>query len=191
MFKAEVQRVEDHLLVRQIVLGNTNAFRFIVLRYQKQLFRYLQNFGISAAQVEEIAQDVFLKAYKNLTTYDPDKSQFNIWLFVIAKNSALNAISKYSNKNEVLIDVESNVSDHSTPLSSLEHDVLKKNLSLSLNQLPVPFRNVITLFHLNELSIEEISNVENCHIGTVKSRLHRAKAMLKEIILKNYGSESL
>lgn len=191
MFKAEGQRVEDQFLVRQILSGNTNAFRFIVLRYQKPIFRYLRSFGISETQVEEIAQDIFVKAFKNLSTYDQEKSQLNTWLFVIAKNSALNAISKHSAKNEILSEEEPEQVDTSTPLSALEQTVLKRNLDQSIRQLPLQFRSVITLFHFNEMSLEEISEIEQCNIGTVKSRLHRGKTMLREIILKNYGTESL
>lgn len=183
--------MEDQFLVRQILSGNTNAFRFIVLRYQKPIFRYLRSFGISETQVEEIAQDIFVKAFKNLSTYDQEKSQLNTWLFVIAKNSALNAISKHSAKNEILSEEEPEQVDTSTPLSALEQTVLKRNLDQSIRQLPLQFRSVITLFHFNEMSLEEISEIEQCNIGTVKSRLHRGKTMLREIILKNYGTESL
>jgi len=183
--------VEDQFLIRQILSGNTNAFRFLVLRYQKQIFRYLRSFGIVDAQVEEIAQDIFVKAFKNLSTYDHEKNQFNTWLFAIAKHSALNAISKHSAKNEILSEEEPEEIDTSTPLSALEQTILKKNLDQSIRQLPLQFRNVITLFHFNEMSLEEISEVEQCNVGTVKSRLHRGKTMLRDIILKNYGTESL
>lgn len=191
MFKTEGQKVEDQFLIRQILSGNTNAFRFLVLRYQKQIFRYLRSFGIVDAQVEEIAQDIFVKAFKNLSTYDHEKNQFNTWLFAIAKHSALNAISKHSAKNEILSEEEPEEIDTSTPLSALEQTILKKNLDQSIRQLPLQFRNVITLFHFNEMSLEEISEVEQCNVGTVKSRLHRGKTMLRDIILKNYGTESL
>jgi RNA polymerase sigma factor (sigma-70 family) len=191
VLKAEGQRVEDQFLVRQILSGNTSAFRFVVLRYQKPIFRYLRSFGIAETQVEEVAQDVFVKTFRNLSTYDREKSQFNTWLFVIAKNSALNVISKHSVKNEILLIEEPELVDESTPLSTLEKTVLKRNLDQSIKQLPLQFRNVITLFHFNEMSLEEISEVEQCNIGTVKSRLHRGKTMLRDIILKNYGTESI
>lgn len=183
--------MEDQFLVRQILSGNTSAFRFVVLRYQKPIFRYLRSFGIAETQVEEVAQDVFVKTFRNLSTYDREKSQFNTWLFVIAKNSALNVISKHSVKNEILLIEEPELVDESTPLSTLEKTVLKRNLDQSIKQLPLQFRNVITLFHFNEMSLEEISEVEQCNIGTVKSRLHRGKTMLRDIILKNYGTESI
>jgi RNA polymerase sigma factor (sigma-70 family) len=191
VFSVKGSKVEDHFLIRQVLDGNANAFRFLVLRYQKPVFRYLKSFGLSDPQVEEIAQDAFIKAYKGLSNYQQDKGQFNTWLFVIAKNSALNAISKHAHIKEVYSDEEFEEIQNETPLSSLEKSGLKKNINHSVNQLPIPFKNVITLFHFNELSMEEISEIEQCNLGTVKSRLHRAKSMLKEIILKNYGSEAL
>lgn len=191
MFSAKGISVEDQFLIRQVLAGNTNAFRFLILRYQKSIFRYLRSFGLPDSQIEEVAQDIFVKAYKALSSYEAEKSQFKTWLFVIAKNSALNTVTKHSHLNEILVEQEPDVAHNETPLSSLEQSVLKKNLNSSVNQLPVHFKNVITLFHFNEMSLEEISTIEQCDLGTVKSRLHRAKAMLKKIILKNYGTESL
>jgi RNA polymerase sigma factor (sigma-70 family) len=183
--------VEDQFLIRQILDGNSNAFKFLVLRYQKSIFRYLRSFGIADPQVEEVAQDVFIKSYKALRDYNQEISQFNTWLFAIAKNCALNAISKHSYFCEVLSEDEPEDINFETPLLALEKVDLKKSLSYSIDQLPLSFRNVIALFHLNEMSLEEVAEIEQCSLGTVKSRLHRAKAMLRQIILKNYGLESL
>lgn len=183
--------MEDQFLIRQVLGGNTSAFRMIVLRYQKPLFCYLRSFKLAEAQVEEIAQDVFLRVYKNLHEYDCEKSQFNTWLFVIAKNCALNLMAKHSHQKETLSESEVDVVHDETPLSSLEQVTLKKNLNQCIRKLPTHFQNAVTLFHLNELSLEEVADVEECSVGTVKSRIHLAKIMLKEIILKNYGSESL
>ncbi len=191
MFHAKGIRLEDQFLIRQVLDGNTNAFRFLVLRYQKPIFRYLGSFGIAERQIEEVAQDIFLRVYKSLAQYQSEKSQFNTWLFVIAKNCALNAVSKHSFSKELLSEIEPEESHMDTPLAALERSGLKKNLHHAIATLPVPFKNVITLFHFSEMSLEEISEIEKCSLGTVKSRLFRAKSMLKEIILKNYGSEAL
>jgi RNA polymerase sigma factor (sigma-70 family) len=183
--------LEDSFIIRQVLAGNTNAFRFLVLRYQKTLFRYLQSFGLPLAQIEEIAQDSLVKAFKSLSDYDEKQSQFNTWLFTIAKRSALNAISKHGYRKEIFSEEEPEGEHDDTPLSQLEGVFLKKNLADAISLLPISFRNVVTLFHLNEMTLEEISQIEACSLGTVKSRLHRAKAMLREIILKNSKSEAL
>lgn len=181
--------MEDEFIIKQVIAGHNQAYRFLVLRYQRSVFRYVHSFGLRKSHVEEIAQDVFVNAYKSLLNFDSRQSQFQTWLLVIAKNAALNALSKHSYQKEIFNDEGIDTVEVTTPLTLLENKVVKEMLNECMDQLPLQFKRVLTLFHLNEMSLEEISQVESCSLGTVKSRLHRAKNMLKELIIKKYGSE--
>ena len=185
MMKSKGIQLKDELIINQILAGRPDAFRLLILRYQQPVFRYLKSFGIKAEMVEEIAQETFLRAYKNLLTFDSTQASFVTWIFVIAKNLALNEMARHSyHKEEITDDVpEQLVSEN--PLSLLETKETSKKLQDVLKQLPLQFRNAITLFHLNEMSIEEISVIESCSKGTVKSRIFRGREILKRLLPVN------
>ena len=82
--------MDDGFLIRQTLSGKRNAFRMLVVRYQRPLFRFLGGFGLGQAIAEELAQETFLRAFRNLPGYDAGKAKFSSWLFTIAKNLALN-----------------------------------------------------------------------------------------------------
>src|SRR5512147_605104 len=86
--------MDDGFLIRQVLGGNRNAFRMLVVRYQRPLFRLLAGFGLAQAVSEELAQEVFLRAFRNLSTFDPAKASFATWLFTIAKRLALNEVAR-------------------------------------------------------------------------------------------------
>jgi RNA polymerase sigma-70 factor, ECF subfamily len=81
--------MDDGFLIRQTITGNRNAFRLLVVRYQRPLFRFLGGFGLGQAVAEELAQEAFLRAYRNLANYDAAKAKFSSWLFMIAKHLAM------------------------------------------------------------------------------------------------------
>lgn len=191
MFKTEGIKLEDNFIIEQVTSGNTNAYRFLVLRYQKPLFKYLKSFGFNSSIVEEIAQETFIKAFKNLKGFDKEQSRFSTWLFVVAKNTALNELSRHAYKKEMTFKEFPEIESNSSPISAYEEGELKANLGELMKELPIQFRNALTLFHLNEMSLDEISQIENCSLGTVKSRIHRAKEMLKNLIKQKYGTEGL
>lgn len=191
MFKTEGIKLEDNFIIAQVTSGNTNAYRFLVLRYQKPLFKYLKSFGFNASIVEEIAQETFIKAFKNLKGFNQEQSRFSTWLFVVAKNTALNELARHNYKKEMTFKEFPEVESNASPISAYEEEELKANLGELMKGLPIQFRNALILFHLNEMSLDEISQIENCSLGTVKSRIHRAKEMLKNLIKQKYGREGL
>ena len=178
--------MEDSFIVTQVNNGNTQAFRLLVLRYQKSLFRYLLSFHLPQSHVEELAQETFVRSFKSLKGYDSQKAEFSTWLFVIAKNLALNELSRHSYNKEIQINKDSDSVEYETPLSALEKKELSKNMKNWLSMLPRQFQGALTLFHLNEMSLEEIAEIESCSVGTVKSRIFRGKELLKELIVKNF-----
>ncbi len=82
--------MDDGFLIRQVLGGNRDAFRLLIVRYQRPLFRFLGGFGLDQAAAEELAQETFLRAFRDLSGYDASKASFSSWLFTIAKHLAMN-----------------------------------------------------------------------------------------------------
>lgn len=148
-------------------------------------------FGVSSQVVEELAQNVFLKAHENLDSYDPRKSKFSTWLFSIAKNQALShllrkKIKSFFGFSNELIESEKTVSDVFVYANNKQerHMILK-----ALEELPMVYRSCAIMHFLNDLSLEDIAKIQKCSLGTVKSRLSRAKTLLRKD-LKGVFNES-
>src|SRR5207249_2902626 len=92
---AHLTTLDDMFLIQQVIDGNTNAFQFLVLRYQRPIFKYLTSFNLGRPIIEELAQETFVRAFKNLRSYSAEKgASFSTWLFVIATWLALNEASR-------------------------------------------------------------------------------------------------
>lgn len=178
--------MEDQILVAQILKGNKNAFKLLVIRYQRPLFSFFRKFGLSPQKIEELAQDVFLKTYSQLHTLDFDKGSFSSWMFAIARNHAINELKK---KGEWLESEESleQLSFKESDSLSLENIVSRKLTEQTIHgfvqKVPNPFKIPLILSYINELTLEEIAAMEQCSLGTVKSRIHRGKLFLKNLLL--------
>lgn len=180
--------LDDIFLIQQTLNGNRNAFRFLVLRYQKPIFKYLSSFGLPNGNREEIAQEAFIRAFKNLAKFDPDKgASFSTWLFVIAKNLAINEINKSSYKNEISTDDTHlelpNEIFSDNPETHLNRKQTQVSINNALNEVPIEFRRAVILSQISEHSLQEIAVIENCSIGTVKSRIFRGKEILRKILI--------
>jgi RNA polymerase sigma-70 factor, ECF subfamily len=183
--------MDDLFLVKQVVNGNKNAFKFLVLRYQRPIFKFLSRFGLNPTLAEEIAQETFLRSFKNLHTYDAHQgATFSTWLFTIAKNLALNEIAKHHHHMEKTIEDPTdlyNIADENPPPSSeatYDQAQIHAQVHQAIQALPLLFRSAVILACLKEHSIEEIAQIENCSPGTVKSRIFRGKQLLKSILPK-------
>lgn len=179
--------MDDQFIINQVFAGNTAAFKVLVLRYQRPIFKFLKSFFLSDQVIEELAQETFLRAFKNLERFDPEKASFSSWLFTIAKNAAINETKKErrslpSSQEDItkLADAKSS----STFVDKHTHETDKKKLALAISQLPDIFRRAVSLSYLQELSLEDIAAIEGCSVGTVKSRIFRGKQILKDAFFK-------
>jgi RNA polymerase sigma-70 factor (ECF subfamily) len=177
--------VEDQFLINQVLAGNKNAYKLLVIRYQRPLFSFFKKFGFAPQKIEENAQEVFLKVYQHLSSFQKEKGSFSSWLFSMAKHLALNELKK---KSEILEDnniLEQLAFDNS--IESLDLMIGQKITNEKVNDLvkkiPSPFKIPVILSYIEELSIDEIAIIEKCSIGTVKSRIHRGKLALRQLIL--------
>jgi len=177
--------MEDIFIVNQIIQGNKNAFKLLILRYQRPIFSFLGNFHFPNQMIEDLAQETFLRAYKNISSFNPERgASFATWLFTISKNLALNMQAKSSYRKERPMEtVKTRVNG---PLKSFSDKLEQKNtkevVRSAVNNLPLPFKTAVALSYLDELSLEEIASIEECPVGTIKSRIFRGKKMLRQIL---------
>jgi RNA polymerase sigma-70 factor, ECF subfamily len=142
--------MDDGFIAKQVTQGNTEAYRLLVLRYERPIFRFLHSFGFRDEQVAELAQEAFLKGFKKISSYDATKSSLATWLFTIAKNCALNEKKRHANIYEFGDqDIGEYATEQDTEIVAIAHR--KQRLHQALAKLPEHFRNAITLSFLREL----------------------------------------
>jgi RNA polymerase sigma-70 factor (ECF subfamily) len=177
--------MDDRLLVEQSVQNNTDAFRFLILRYQRMVFSYLGNFQLPVQVLEDLAQESFLRAYRNITNFDSEKgASFSTWLITIARNLAINEMAKMRRRKAH--SGEFRDEDHGryekSPQEILEQRHFKSRIHDAISRLPEKFHTAVVLSYFDELSLEEIAEIENCPVGTIKSRVFRGKQILRQIL---------
>jgi len=179
--------MDDRFLVEQSAQGNPNAFKILVLRYQRMVFFYLNNFRFPEQVREDLAQEAFLRAYRNIDRFDPEKgASFSTWLMTIARNLALNERARTGLRKEQpggLRDEQHGRIERG-PQEILELRRLKSRVREAISRLPEQFHTAVVLSYFNELSLEEIAQIESCPVGTIKSRVFRGKQILREILEK-------
>ena len=185
--------MDDIFLVKQAQNGNSQAFRLLVLRYQKPLFKFLNGFRLPSGRVEEIAQDTLFKAYQNLASYDQGKgASFATWLFVIAKRLALNELDRSEYRHST-VEMDQAM-DLECPAPSAQEILVKEQTRQrvhdALRQVAEPFRSALLLSTIEELKLAEIAEIEQCSLGTVKSRIFRGKQLLAELLTKSFEADS-
>jgi len=174
----------DKVLVERCQRGDVAAFEMLVLKYQQNIFHLIYHLTNGSEQVEDLAQDVFLKAFKAIKGFRGE-SCFYTWLYRIAVNTCRNFI-KFQRKHQSydtaddtpteLDDIRFHPQD---PVHNLETKELFCEIDRAISSLSPEYRTVIILRDVKELSYDEISQVLGCPIGTVRSRLFRARADLK------------
>jgi RNA polymerase sigma-70 factor (ECF subfamily) len=173
-----IQDFEQEIM-RKVTNGDTDAFEFLVKKYEKQLFIMVANLLKRPDRVEEIVQDIFFNAYKHIRKFDPNIGKFSTWLFRIARNRCLNEIKR---KEERPLPETYDIPEEGNPEDDLINKEVLVKLNKSLNRLPYKHKVVFVLADLQGLSYEEIAQIEQTNTGTVKSRLSRARQKLRSIL---------
>jgi RNA polymerase sigma-70 factor (ECF subfamily) len=187
--------MDDRELIRQVLAGDSDAYRILVVRYQRPLFKFLRAFRLPEAVVEELAQETFLRAYRSLASYDSARgATFSTWLFTIAKNLALNESARARTRGEGRgrAGADAAAIDRAAvtappQLEALERAERRSMLGRALGALPRAFRSAVVLAYLKELSLDEIAVIERCSVGTVKSRIFRGKRLLAAALSRTEG----
>ena len=180
----------DAELVKRVQKGDKTAFDILVLKYQHKVVNLISRFVSDQAECQDIAQDAFIKAYRAIGNFRGD-SQFYTWLYRIAANTAKNHLASRARKSPIYsVDVddaehyegESGLKEYSNPENLLLTDEIKRTIFRVIEDLPDDLKSAITLRELEGLSYEEIAEVMDCPIGTVRSRIFRARdAIDKEL----------
>jgi RNA polymerase sigma-70 factor, ECF subfamily len=177
-------REVDQQLVERAQRGDKHAFGLLVTKYQRRLGRLISRFVRNAAETEDVTQEAFIKAYRALPGFRGE-SAFYTWLYRIGINTAKNYLvaNKRRAPTSTAFDAEeaeafeeaSLLHEVSTPENELMSKQVAEVVNSSLQQLPDDLRTALTLREIEGLSYEEISEVMNCPIGTVRSRIFRAR----------------
>ncbi len=175
--------MNDTELVNQILNGNENAFRYLVASHQRLVVHIVGRIVRQQEDVEDICQEVFMKVFRKIKKFRGD-SKLSTWIATIAYNSSISYLRSKSRRNEA--DVEEHIilaferSDEGQVQKVVEKAEAKKLLMEMIEKLPVNYRTVLTLFHLEEFSYKEIEEITGMPEGTIKSYLSRARNLLKE-----------
>lgn len=168
---------EDPDIVKHVLNGDVDSFRILVERYQRPVFRMIQRLIWDSHRCEEIAQDTFVTAFQKLSAFDPARSQFSTWLFTIARNKSINALKK---KNPLPTDNLPETPDSTNPSDELLDKELFTQLDETLRALPAKLQRAFILAEFEQLPYEQIAQIEGARLGTIKSRINRARARLQE-----------
>ena len=173
----------DQELVRRVQAGDQTAFNLLVLKYQHRVLKLVGRFVNDAAEAEDVAQEAFLKAYRALASFRGD-SAFYTWLYRIAINTAKNAlVSQRRRPVDFDLDLQdpdqyerqARLKEVDTPEGVLLTDEIRAVVEEAMEQLPEDLRTAIVLRELEGLSYEEIAEAMDCPVGTVRSRIFRAR----------------
>ncbi len=178
------ERDVDAELVARVQNGDKKAFDLLVLKYQRKIMRLLSRMIRDPAETEDVAQEAFIKAYRALPQFRGD-SAFYTWLYRIAINTARNwlATNKRRPNTSSLLENEEgetfnesdNLTDNSTPESELASREIAQTVNKAIEDLPEELRNAIVMREIDGLSYDDIAQSMDCPIGTVRSRIFRAR----------------
>ena len=180
----------DQQLVESAQRGDKQAFGLLVSKYQRKLGRLLSQFIRDPAEVEDVVQESFIKAYRALPTFRGD-SAFYTWLYRISINTAKNFLvsqgrrvstvaNGFDNEDAETFEEGAQLREMNTPENELMSKQVAEIVNQILHDLPEELRSAITLREIEGLSYEEIAGIMGCPIGTVRSRIFRAREAIAE-----------
>jgi RNA polymerase sigma-70 factor (ECF subfamily) len=179
----------DQQLVERVQRGDKQAYGLLVEKYRRKLGRLLSRFIRDPAEVEDVVQEAFIKAYRALPNFRGE-SAFYTWLYRIGINTAKNYLVAMGRRPQTSTEIEVDDAEHfeegedlrtmDTPETELMSKEIAKTVQLAIEALPDDLRTAIVLREIEGLSYEEIAAAMNCPIGTVRSRIFRARESIAE-----------
>src|SRR3977135_482866 len=179
----------DQQLVARAQSGDKQAYGLLVLKYQRKLARLLSRFIRDPAEVEDVTQEAFIKAYRALPSFQGD-SAFYTWLYRIGINTAKNYLvalrrrapttTEFNSEDAEGFEDGEQLRDINTPESMMMSKEIAQTVNDTMERLPEELRDAITLREREGLSYEDIATIMNCPIGTVRSRIFRAREAIAE-----------
>ena len=189
----------DQQLVERAQRGDKHAYELLVIKYQRRLRRLISRFVRDAAESEDVTQEALIKAYRALPSFRGD-SAFYTWLYRIGINTAKNYLvalgrrapttSQYDAEDSEEFEGADLLQEVSTPENELMSKQVAEVVNSSLQKLPEDLRTALTLREIEGLSYEEIAEIMNCPIGTVRSRIFRAREAIATNLRPLLGTSS-
>jgi len=185
----------DRTLVNRVLSGNGNAFRELVTDYQRLVAHVVFRMVRNESDREDLCQEILVRVYQNLSGFE-FKSKLSTWIARIAFNTCSNYLDKkkcplyddITPEDRSIEDVETyELGPEDFAISSDIADRVHEEIA----ELPVTYRTILTLYHLDEMTYREIGEITGLPDGTVKSYLFRARRLLRELLLKKYSVEEL
>ena len=186
-------REQEAQIVRKVLEGDVNAFETLVVEYEKNVYAITQRMTGNAEDAADMTQETFIKAYNSLSSFRGD-SKFSVWLYRIATNVCLDFLRSRSRKPTVSLSMEDDdgeemqldIADESqSPEMLLERGLTRDAVRRGLNALPPDYKQILLLREIQGLSYDEISDVLDLEVGTVKSRIFRARKRLCAFLLED------
>ena len=187
----------DQQLVAKVQKGDSRAFDLLVLKYQHKIFGLISRYVHDADEVQDVAQEAFIKAYRALPRFRGD-SAFYTWLYRIAINTAKNHLVSRSRRppgSDVEVedaeyyDGGAALRDLNTPENALFGAELKAVVEAAISDLPDDLRTAVTLREFDGLSYEDIAEIMDCPVGTVRSRIFRARESIDKRVKEQMDAE--
>jgi RNA polymerase sigma-70 factor (ECF subfamily) len=187
-----MRNLSDQEIIDSVRKGNSSDYSILVDRYKNKAFSMLKRMLKNEFDAEEILQDCFLKAYKSLNNFKGE-AKFSTWFYRIVYNSALTKLSSQKRRTETEM---TSVEDHINLESEYNSNEIEKMdvnhlIHKTISKLPERYSAIITMFYLNEMTIDEISEVMGISISNVKVMLFRSRNALRDLILKTKLAEEL
>ena len=193
----EQEASDDTSLVEEALGGNQASFQLLVERYEQRIFNLIRHYTRNPVEIEDLAQETFLKVYRRLSSFQR-QSSFYTWLYRIAVNTILDSLKRRGRSPvQAVEDLESVPAAASgpspSPSATLEREEIARITHEVLEDMPEIFRTVLVLREYEEMAYQDIADMLGISIGTVESRLFRARARFKERLLQKhpeFGNES-
>ena len=182
--------VTDKQLVVRVQKGDKGAFDLLVIKYQQKIMSLISRYVHDSDEVQDVAQEAFIKAYRALPGFRGD-SAFYTWLYRIAINTAKNHLVSRSRRppgsdveleDAEYMDAGEALRDRESPEAALYGEELRSTVNDALSALPDDLRTAVTLREFDGLSYEEIAEVMECPVGTVRSRIFRAREAIDKSV---------
>jgi RNA polymerase sigma-70 factor (ECF subfamily) len=197
-FAMEPALKDDTSLVQETLAGDQHAYQKLIERYQDRVFGLVRHYTRNAVEVEDIVQDSFIKAYHKLETFQ-NQGSFSTWLYRIAINTTLDFLKRVGRSPVQAVDDPEDVGRRApverhvhSPSARLEREEIARITRRVLEELPEIFRTVLVLREFEDRSYQEMADCLGISIGTVESRLFRARARFKDALCRlhpEYGVE--
>lgn len=191
MIEAELN---DESVITNILNGDKEQYAFLISKYNQRLYRVSKGYIQDEAEIEDVMQDTYVKAYQNLKKFE-NRSQFGTWLIRILINECLQRIKKTAKQSTIENHEKNNtlmntITDHQNPETSIINRELKRLLEKNIELLPEKYKTIFLMREVEQMSIEETAQSLDISVSNVKIRLNRAKSMLRISLADAYPANT-